>query len=166
MNHIKSYFLFEGVVLAENLAAEARKYKSAEEFVKAQRLVYHGSSTKLKKFDKRGTFFTDDYMNADGYANGGDNVYEGYINFKNPLVIDAKGRMWNDLETPYGASTQEVVGNVDSKKFDGVIFKNIKDSWMDDADFQDPSTVYYAFDPTKTFLNRDQLIDLFNRTKK
>lgn len=150
---------------AGGLASEATKYQTADEFVKAQKPVYHGSQTPIKKFSsKQGTFFTDDEMNADGYGSG-ENVYEGYVNFKNPLVIDAQGRMWNDLKTPYGASTREVVANVDSKTYDGVIFKNIKDSWIDDADVQDPSTIYYAFDPTKSFLNEDQLVDLFNKVK-
>lgn len=145
------------------LFEEAKKYKSAEEFVKAQPKLYHGTSANLKKFsNKQGTFFTDDFMNADGYA-AGENVYEGYLNLKRPLVIDAKGRMHNDLKTPFGKTTREVVDNVDTKEYDGVVFKNIKDSWIDDADAQDPSTIYYAFKPRDAFLNEDQLSDLWNQ---
>lgn len=104
-------------------------------------VVYHGSKTEIDEFYD-GTFFTDDYMNADGYASG-EYVYEAYISIKNPLVIDAKGEKWDELETPYGSSTQEIVSNLD-KKYDGIIFNNIKDSWIDDADYQDPSTIYYT----------------------
>ena len=90
------------------------------------------------------SYFTDDYMNADGYA-GGEYVYEVYLTIKNPLIIDAKDKKWDDIKTPYGTTTREVVGYVDRKKYDGVIFNNIKDSWIDDVDYQDPSTVYVTF---------------------
>ena len=95
-------------------------------------------------------------MNAEGYA-GGENVYEGYLDLKKPLIIDAKGRLYNDLKTEYGKSTNEIVGKIDKKKYDGVIFKNIKDSWVDDADAQDPTTIYYAFKPRDAFKNVDTL---------
>jgi hypothetical protein len=148
------------------LAQEARQYKSAEEFVKAQPTVYHGSGTPLKQFNnKQGTFFTDNMMNAEGYA-GGENVYEGHLNLKNPLVIDAKGRFHSDLKTPYGKTTTEIVSNVDSKKYDGVIFKNIKDSWIDDAEVDTPSTIYFAFKPKDAFLNESQLTDIWNEANK
>jgi len=104
-------------------------------------VVYHGSQIKMTEFYD-GIFFTPDYNNADGYA-GGEYVYEAYLSIKNPLVVDAKGRKWDDLKTPYGTSTQEIAGTLD-KKYDGVIFNNIKDSWIDDADYQDPSTVFYV----------------------
>jgi hypothetical protein len=105
-------------------------------------VVYHGSQSEITEFYD-GTYFTPEYMNADGYA-GGEYVYEAYLSIKKPLVIDAKGRKWDDIKTPYGTSTQEVVGNLDTNKYDGVIFNNIKDSWIDDADYQDPSTIYYC----------------------
>ena len=35
--------------------------------------------------------------------------------------------------------------NVDRNKYDGVIFNNIKDNWIDDEDYQDASTVYVTF---------------------
>ena len=106
-------------------------------------VVYHGSQSEFSEFDGD-SYFTDDYMNADGYA-GGEYVYEVYLSIKNPLVIDANGKKWDDIETPYGTSTGEVVGNVDRKKYDGVIFNNIKDNWIDDVDYQDPSIVYVTF---------------------
>lgn len=144
------------------LAVEARKYKTSEEFVKAQPVVFHGSAYALKSFEARGAFFTDDYMNADGYASG-EHVYEGYLIFKNPFVIDAKGNMWNMLDTPYGKSTREVVANVDSNTYDGVIFLNVKDNWNDDADYQDSCTVYFAFNARKSFVNSSQLTSFYNK---
>ncbi len=90
-------------------------------------------------------------------------MYEGVLNLKNPLVIDAKGKLHRELDTPYGKTTREIVANVDSKKYDGVIFKNIKDSWIDDADADTPSTIYYAFKPREAFLNADQLTDIWKK---
>jgi hypothetical protein len=48
-----------------NLVEEAKKYKSADEFVKAQPIVYHGTPTKFDKFDTNisegnATWFTAD----------------------------------------------------------------------------------------------------------
>ena len=104
--------------------------------------VYHGSSSSFNKF-RGASYFTDDWFNADGYA-GGENVYEVYLNIKNPLIVDGGDKKWDDIETEYGSSTQEVVGNVPSS-YDGVIFKNIKDSWIDDVEYQDSGTVYVTF---------------------
>lgn len=111
-------------------------------------IVYHGSQEEFIKF-KGDTYFTDDWNNADGYA-GGKYVYEVYLSIKNPLVVDAKGKKWDDLDEPY-LSTQNSVDMLDRKKYDGVIINNVKDSWIDDADYQDPSTIYVAIDPTQMF---------------
>ena len=110
-------------------------------------IVYHGSHNDFEEFNKY-TFFTDDYMNADGYA-GGEYVYEVYLSIKNPLIVDCHNRKWDDIDSPYGTTTQGIVGNVDEDKYDGVIFINIKDSWIDDVDYQDPSTVYVTFSPNQ-----------------
>ena len=110
--------------------------------------VYHGSHSDFEEF-MGDTYFTDDYMNADGYA-GGEYVYEVFISIKNPLIIDAKDRKWDDIETEDGVtSTQGIVGMVDRSKYDGVIFINIKDSWIDDVDYQDASTIYVTFKPNQ-----------------
>lgn len=110
-------------------------------------IVYHGSTYEFNKFDGY-AYFTNDYMNADGYA-GGNYIYDCYLNIKNPLIIDGQGKKWDDIETIYGTSTREVVTNIDSNKYDGVIFNNIKDSWIDDEDYQDASTVYVTFSPNQ-----------------
>lgn len=106
-------------------------------------VVYHGSTEKFEEFVAT-TFFTDDYFNAEGYSNDGI-VYEVYLSIKKPLIIDCQDKKWDELETPYGSSTREVVGNVDKNKYDGIIFINIKDAWFDDAEFQDAGTVYVTF---------------------
>jgi len=109
--------------------------------------VYHGSRAYFEEF--RGTnYFTDDWWNADGYASG-ENVYSVFLSIKKPLIIDAKDSKWDELSSEYGSSTQEIVGKVDASKYDGIIFINIKDSWIDDADYQEASTVYVTFKPNQ-----------------
>ena len=150
-----------------NLIDEARKYKSAEEFVGSQPIVYHGSPAALEKFEKgRGAFFTDDYADATGFAGTPDNVYEGYLDFAKPLVIDAQGKKWDELTTEYGRSTQEVVSNANKEGYDGVVFKNIIDNIFDDADFGLPGTIYYAFEPSESFKNESQLIDIWEKANE
>lgn len=110
-------------------------------------VVYHGSGSLFDSFNGY-SFFTNDYMNADGYASG-EYVYDVYLSIQNPLIIDCMGRMYNDLKTDYGTSTIEIVSKVDTKKYDGIIFTNIKDSWIDDEEYQDTSTVYVVFEPNQ-----------------
>lgn len=61
-------------------------------------------------------------------------IYEGYVNIKNPLIIDAEGNYYNSVPyNDYPATTNEIVRDVlDSNKkgktnYDGIIFKNIID---------------------------------------
>ena len=152
----------------ESLALEAKKYKSAEEFVGSQKPVYHGSPTPLKSFSnkKGGVFFTEEYTDATGFAGSPDNVYEGYLNFRKPLVIDAKGAKWDELNTKYGKSTQEVVSNAQKDGYDGVVFKNIVDNIGDTADFGGQSTIYFAYKPKDAFLNESQLTDFYTQATK
>jgi len=110
-------------------------------------IVYHGSPEEFDEFEGS-AYFTDDYFNADGYSMDGI-VYEVYLSIKNPLIVDGQDKKWDNIESPYGTSTREVVGNVDRSKYDGIIFINIKDAWFDDEDYQDASTVYVSFSPNQ-----------------
>lgn len=150
-----------------SLLQEAKKYKSAEEFVSKQPIAYHGSRIPLKKFSnkKGGIFFTSEYADATGYSGGLENVYEGYLNFKKPLEIDAKGAKWDNLNTKYGKSTQEIVSNAEKDGYDGIIFKNIVDNIMD-TEGMGESTVYYAYKPQDAFLNESQLTDIWNKANQ
>uniref|UniRef100_A0A6M3Y3G6 ART-PolyVal-like domain-containing protein n=1 Tax=viral metagenome TaxID=1070528 RepID=A0A6M3Y3G6_9ZZZZ len=151
------------------LLKEAKKYKTADEFIEAQgEPVYHGSNSgPLEKFDnkKGGAFFTDDYADATGYAGGPDNVYEGYLHFKKPLIIDAKGAKWDNLNTKFGKTTQEIVGNAEKSGYDGVTFKNIVDNIMDTEGVGE-STVHFAIKPEDAFVNESQLTDIWKQAQK
>jgi len=110
-------------------------------------VVYHGTTQEFEAFAD-GAFFTNDYMNADGYASG-ENIYECYIKIERPLIIDAKGRKWDNLKSKYGTTTQEIISNADTEKYDGVIFKNINDSWTDDEEYGGTEDVYFPFNNTQ-----------------
>lgn len=152
----------------DTLVEKAKKYKSAEEFKKSQKIVYHGSPVPLKSFSnkKGGVFFTEEYADATGFAGSPDNVYEGYLNFDKPLVIEANGAKWDKLNTKYGKSTQEVISNAKKDGYDGVIFKDIIDNVADDAESGLPGTIYYAYKPKDAFLNDSQVKDIWNQANK
>jgi hypothetical protein len=111
--------------------------------------VYHGTTEDFEIF-MGGSYFTDDYMNADGYASG-EIVLETFLNIKNPLIIESKGRKWDNLKSKYGSSTQEITGKLDEKKYDGVVFNNINDNWFDDEEGE-PQNVYYTLEPNQVKL--------------
>ena len=145
--------------------------------------VYHGSNTygftvfdgaegdgNYKFGDKKIAFYTSSKNVADSYISpkksGG--IYEGYLNLKNPLIVDAEGSYWNKIDY-YGdgsllTSTNEIVrdamygGELDSDgkfvPYDGVIFKNLVDVGGNFKGKLEPSDVYVAFNPNQ-FKNID-----------
>jgi hypothetical protein len=112
-------------------------------------VVFHGTNAEFNIFDG-GAYFTDDYMNADGYA-GGENVLQIFLNIKKPLIFNANRRKWDNLNSKYGSSTQQIVSNLDENKYDGVIFNNINDNWFDDSG--SPQNVFYAINPNQIKLS-------------
>jgi hypothetical protein len=119
-------------------------------------VVYHGTTEDFTVF-LGGSYFTDDYMNADGYASG-EIVLETFLNIKKPLVINARGRKWDDLKNKYGTSTREIVASIDESRYDGVIFNNINDNWFDDENGE-AQNVYFTINP-----NQIKLADVTNTT--
>lgn len=119
---------------------EAKKYNSAEEFVKAQGdPVYHGSRTKRKDFtdfdmsnvgqgvgtDKEGIFFTNSKDLASRYtfdAKTGKtgNVIESYIDTKKPLVIKTEKRPLNY----FNENKDRLFKDVKKGGYDGIIVKD------------------------------------------
>ena len=113
--------------------------------------VYHGTNAEPFVVFYEGSFFTDDYMNADGYASG-EMVYEVFLNIKKPLRINARGRKWDNLKNKYGNSTRDIVGQLDMDIYDGVIFNNINDNWFDD-EMGDTQNVYFSINPEQIKLS-------------
>ena len=147
---IKEY-LNEEQEVENNLNNNFRKWFSGSKVVENGKPlpVYHGSYEEFEEFDGV-TYFTPDYYNAEGYSSDGI-VYEVYLSIKRPLILDCKDKKWDDIESEYGTSTREVVANVykNKSKYDGVIFVNVKDSWIDDEDYQESDTVYVTFEPNQ-----------------
>ena len=145
--HVKQKFSFDDEDYL--LAVEAGDMDAAQEMVdEAAKAAghtiraYHGTTQEFNVFNG-GAFFTDDYFNADGYAEG-ERVIDAFLKIENPLFIDAKGAKWDELNTEYGETTREIVRRADNGNYDGVIFEDIADSWIDDED-GGTFTVYYPF---------------------
>lgn len=86
-------------------------------------------------------------------------IYECYLNIRNPLVIDAKNKHWNEVPfntgysypTPFGytkvsedSSTSQIAVYAKKNNYDGVIIKNIKDG-ADKKALSISSTTYIVF---------------------
>ena len=89
------------------------------------------------------TFFTDKMSLAADYADDmaqSGKVYKANLAFANPLEVDGKGAVWDDIDFE-GAkrSTNEIVDLAKQLGHDGVIFRNIRDGFTDTE--EDISTV-------------------------
>lgn len=158
------------------LIAEARKYKSAEDFVKAQgNPLLHGTDAKFNEFDlsKRGinekdfqsknsVFFTDSMDTAKSY---GKNIQERYGKFKNPLTIDAKGEMYSGGSSNVDMKNvlREAVEKAKKEGNDVVIIKNLSD--RKDWGNYEPATHYAVLD-VNNLKTKSQLTDIWNQAHK
>lgn len=161
------------------LIAEARKYKTAEEFVKAQGTpVYHGTNADFSEFGKTSAgmnFFTSSKGVAADY---GKNIKETFLDIKNPKIVDMSGYNWfgqrvvdRGMGLPEsinkGRKTNYVyLESLNAKRagYDGVIFKNVADSNTITGGKAIGDT-YVVFDP-KNIKTKSQLIDIWNKANK
>jgi len=136
---------------SESLIAEAKKYKTADEFVAGQGVVYKGmpktdwrTGKEITKIDATKTgklgagYFTTDRNVAQRFSDtltkkDMSHVVEARVQIDNPFVIDAKGHPASEfmadadlLERP-DLNNAELVNAVKSEKYDGVIIKNTAD---------------------------------------
>lgn len=82
------------------------------------KVVYHSSdrfgftvfNSKMSD-DKRSHFFTDVEGMAHTYVKDKGNTYKVYLNLKNPLIVDARGRNWNRIK--YGEAKDELIYKVE-----------------------------------------------------
>ena len=159
------------------LEQEAKKYKSAEEFVKAQgELVYHGTDANftefsLKDFGKtdegflgKGVYLTSDKTNAEQY---GANIVESFTNLKNPYTYDAPymfggfnpAKIARDLGLPENASPRQITDKLKSMGHDGVVVNEITDTGVI------PKAEVVVFDP-KNIKTKQQLTDIWKKANK
>ncbi len=155
------------------LLAEARKYKTPEEFVKAQgEPILHGTNKSFDTFDvsKRGAnekdfqsknafFFTDSLDTAKSY---GKNIQERYGKFTNPLTIDADGAMYSGGSSAVDMKEvlRDAIEKAKNSGNDVVIVKNLSD--RKDWGNYEPATHYAVLDTNK-LLTKSQLTDLWKK---
>lgn len=108
--------------------------------------------------DKGISFFTDklelaaDY--ADSLAESG-KIYSANLSFKNPLEVDGKGAIWNEIEFDgIKKTTDEIVQIAKQLGHDGIIFKNIRDGFADTD--EDISNVMVALN--KAQIKNEQVV--------
>ena len=168
-------------VKSNSLAQEAKKYNSAEEFVKAQgETLYHGTSKDFSVFsDKnigsgkgattRGTWFTSNIKEAEAIGEGvasraktlyGGNgvdlnprVVEAYGSIKNKKVIDIKG------EVLLPDKADDIVIQASKDGNDAVVFKNVK---VIDGLNADHTVII----DTKNIKTKSQLTDIWKKANK
>jgi len=165
--------------LSTDLVNEAKKYKSAEDFIKSQGTpVYHGTRADFNEFDikkagqtdrgfaGKGIYFTNDSQMADFFAKGqgdfktGGRVIEANLNIKNPLVIEANVKNpYQKLQDMLGAKNSDDIP-VKAKQlgYDSVI---IKDKTPEGRIVDE----YVVFDTSK-IKTKQQLQDIWNKANK
>lgn len=128
---------------ANPLLQEAKKYKSADEFVDKIADKYHWTDAIFDEFNKSfrwsanwntptnkwWIFFTD---NMDLARTFGKNIKKWYIQINKPKIIDAKWVWYWDKFKDYWKFKfylNDVFENIDNQKYDWVIVKNYKDAW-------------------------------------
>jgi hypothetical protein len=140
----------------EPLAVEAKKYKSAEDFVRSQKAIYHGTPEKFSKFDTsrsegNATWFTADKKdiidNTAGAVQGPGqklNIMERYVKpglkLATPEMAD---KMYTDQLVAEG-------------------YKGIKYPKGEYGDYEWTK----LFDPNKDTITKSQLTDIWNKAQK
>ncbi len=190
------------------LLEEAKKFKSAEEFVKGQPKVFHGTTRDFEIFDasklgeasgsksgQAGFWFTDDVSTAKSYSKAenekivGELLKQGKkqeavklenkifadkdprflkeisLDLKNPKIIDAKGKRYNELDEVLVGddAIQDIITKAKAEGRDGLIIKNLSDH----ADYSvyKPATHYLVFNPAN-IKTKSQLTEIWNKANK
>jgi len=143
----------------DDLLADARKYKTADEFVRAHGVVVHHGGDKpirtaedinldnnvfytLKRTDKvldelKATLIPTNYYSFDELARMpakafGKEVSDFVVNFKNPKIINANGKEWMEIyDGTMSDWTNRIIRDAikSGKNYDGIIIKNIEEGF-------------------------------------
>ena len=147
-------------VKQDPLIQEAKKYKTAEEFVKAQPKVYHGGADlkEIKDIKKPGELlFTTDPEYALGFSGAKGELTEAVPNLKKPFIYDAKNEKMatQKIKEIINKNDLDPAKNIYSD-YDGMIIKNI---YKTDGDWYVP----FKKEAIKT---KSQLTDIWNEANK
>lgn len=144
----------------ESLLEEARKYKSAEEFVQSQSPVYHGSFSKLENFEKGnaegrrpGIYFSPLKEVGERYSNtlkGKGKNYERYLNVNKPKELTR----YIDSGTIQKEDVQKAIK-------DGYDSFHYKPKQGEPAYMEE----WFVFNPS-TIKTKQQLTDIYNQATK
>lgn len=119
-----------------DMSPEARKQRAAEQGYDVDTKLYHGTGEDLTTMDTgggkgrtfgTGLFLTDNPAAASTYGKGsaGRNVIPVYAKLKNPMVLDAGGKAWNQISgdevITYPDGTQDPISYLVTLDDDGVI---------------------------------------------
>ncbi len=177
---------------SDDLATEARKYKSAEEFVKAQgTIVHHGGAKKIENINdidfEDNSFYTlrrtdkdlEEIESSKGYFSPeelrrqpaeafGKEVSDFVVNFNKPLIVDAKGKSWLDQDEEWSDWTSDLVAEARKNGNDGVILKNIKEGFSSSGILGAEAGLvddYIVLDKS-AIKTTSQLTDIYNQATK
>jgi hypothetical protein len=128
-------------------------------------VVFHGAPARFAEFDRRyqvspGFFFSSSFSVAERWARyrgtpgceGRPVVHAVFLRLADPLVIDARGAFWGELQDPYqdpyqaeGRGIDEIARDAHSARHDGLIVHRVQDAPcnLDGG----TATTYVAFEP-------------------
>jgi len=104
------------------------------------------------------------------YQNSEPDIIPAYLNMDNPLIIQAYGKNWREAQAR--GKTSDVIEEAIEKGHDGVIIKNVKDDYNNNARTQSTDTYLVfdskqiksatgnrgTFDPTDANINRQETV--------
>jgi hypothetical protein len=120
------------------------------------RMAKYGSTPESRRAAaaERGFFFTTservaktyaDPRRAFDYQNSEPGVAPAYLSIKNPLAFDAAGKHWREAQAQI--SKENFIARAKAAGHDGVLIRNVRDSYDSMTSGKDPrSDVYVAFD--------------------
>lgn len=161
-------------IIEDSLIAEARKYKTAEEFIKKQANLYHWTDKDFIQFSKDyrwsntwktpanmwGVYFTNNKWQAESFWK---KIHQVYLDIKNPKIIDAKWKSYSEMKD----KINDLVEKANKSKHDWIIIKNYKDAWLYSEDYIEADT-YIVFDENqiKTESQLKQIREQANKKSK
>jgi hypothetical protein len=120
-----------------------------------ERMLKYGATPESRKDAdaKRAFFFTTSAKVAKTYADprrafdyqaADEGVVDAFLSIKNPLTLDAQGKHWREAQQ--SISKEDFVAKAKSDGYDGVVIRNVRDSYDSMRTGRDPSSdVYVAF---------------------
>lgn len=123
------------------------------------KIVFHGATSDREPFARAsGIWFSSEpsiasayvsarstFMSARGELPSG-NVYPAYIRMENPMIVDANGERWDEIEIDNCCyTTDDLIDMAREQGFDGLIVQNVNDlGGVVDNDDEYPLATTYA----------------------